>query len=70
MFNRENKEKKEKRFIVKEQCSLGLGYGVVEIIVDTQTGVNYLASFGIDINNITPLLDSDGNVIVDEEYIN
>lgn len=64
------KEKKEKRFIVKEQCDLGLGFGTVEIIVDTQTGVNYLASIVMGINSITPLLDSDGNVIVDEEYIN
>lgn len=67
MFNR---EKKEKRFIVKDVCALGLGCGTVEIIIDTQTGVNYLAGVDGKIDSITPLLDSDGNVIVDEEYTN
>lgn len=66
MFNR---EKKEKRFIVKEESISGLNGGAVEIIVDTQTGVNYLASVNLGVDSITPLLDSNGNVIVDTEYI-
>jgi len=57
------KEKKEKRFMIKEQQSLG--FGAVYIIVDTQTGVNYLTSVATGMNGMTPLLDSEGKVIVD-----
>ena len=58
------KEKKEKRFVIKEEQSLGFG-GVVYIVVDTQTGVNYLMTAGTGLNGMTPLLDSDGKVVVD-----
>jgi hypothetical protein len=57
------KEKKENRFVVKEEQSLG--FGAVYIVVDTMTGVNYLTTVGNGMNGITPLLDSDGNVIID-----
>ena len=57
------KEKKEKRFIIKEEQSIG--FGALYIIVDTQTGVNYLTTFGNGLNGMTPLLDSDGKVVVD-----
>lgn len=62
MFDK--KEKKAKRFVVKEEQ--GLGMGAVQIIVDTVTGVNYLNTIGTSMNGITPLLDSKGNVIIDE----
>ncbi|WP_075980175.1 DUF6440 family protein [Bacillus massilinigeriensis] len=58
------KEKKEKRFIIKEEQSLGIG--AVYVVVDTQTGVNYLMTIGAGQNGVTPLLDSDGNVLVDK----
>ncbi len=60
----EKKEKKTKRFVVKEEQ--GLGMGAVQIIVDTVTGVNYLNTVGTSFTGITPLLDSKGNVIIDE----
>lgn len=61
----EKKEKKTKRFVVKEEQGLGMA-GAVQIIVDTVTGVNYLNTVGASMNGITPLLDSNGNVIIDE----
>ncbi|MDE6502627.1 MAG: hypothetical protein K2K02_08545 [Ruminococcus sp.] len=57
-------EKKEKRFIVKE--SHGLGMGAVQIIVDTVTGVNYLNTVGGASQGLTPLLDENGNIVIDK----
>lgn len=57
------KEKKEKRFVIKEEQNLG--FGAVCIIVDTVTGVNYLTTGGTGLNALTPLLDSDGNIVID-----
>lgn len=56
--------KKEKRFVIKEQQFL-IG-GVIYIIVDTVTGVNYITTGGCDINGLTPLLDASGNVVIDK----
>jgi hypothetical protein len=58
------KQKKQERFVIKEEQSLGLG--AIYIVVDTQTGVNYLMNTGIGPKGITPLLDSEGKVIVDK----
>ncbi|SHH45559.1 DUF6440 family protein [Clostridium intestinale] len=58
------KEKKEKRFVVKEEQSLLIG-AAVYIVVDIQTGVNYLMTVGNGLNGITPLLDSNGSVVID-----
>lgn len=60
MFN------KEKRFITKEDYSLGLGTGAY-IIVDVKTEVNYLLTIGTGFNGITPLLDSNGKVVIDKQ---
>lgn len=60
----EKKEKKAKRFVVKEEQTLGMG--AVQIIVDTVTGVNYLNTVGGSANGLTPLLDEKGNVVIDE----
>lgn len=57
-------EKKVKRFQVKEEQTLGLG--AIQIVVDTVTGVNYLFSIGIGVSGITPLLDENGNVVIDK----
>ena len=56
--------KKEKRFIVKEDQ--GIHLGVIEIVVDTVTGVNYLMTVGFGPTGITPLLDENGNVVIDK----
>lgn len=55
-----NEKKNEKRFIIKEEQVLSLS--AVYIIVDTATGVNYLNTS----DGITPLLDSNGNVVIDK----
>lgn len=57
--------KKEKRFvsILKEGSSLK-GDGMQSILVDTETGVNYLLILSGASIALTPLLDRDGKVIV------
>ena len=55
--------KKEKRFIVKEEQSFY--FGAILVVVDTATGVNYLVTYGSGANGVTPLLDANGNVVVD-----
>lgn len=62
MFDK--KEKKSKRFVVKEEQNIGMC--AVQIIVDTITGVNYLNTVGTSIAGLTPLLDDKGNVIIDK----
>lgn len=61
--------KKEKRFVIKEQQDLG--FGAMYVVVDTRTGVNYLATVGMAVSGVTPLLDSNGNVVIDStaQYI-
>lgn len=60
-------EKKEKRFKVKEEQNFGAG--AIQIVVDTVTGVNYIISYGMGLSGITPLLDENGNVVIDKgEY--
>ena len=56
-------KKKPDRFVIKE--NQGLGAGMLYVVVDTQTDVNYLAVGGLTPSYITPLLDADGNVVVD-----
>ena len=55
--------KKEKRFVVKEEQSFY--FGALMVVVDTATGVNYLVTYGTGASGITPLLDANGNVVVD-----
>ena len=64
LFDKDEK-KKGKRFVIKEEYNLGLGG--VQIIIDTVTGVNYMNVLGGAMNGLTPLLDSNGNVIIDKE---
>ncbi|MDO5084914.1 MAG: DUF6440 family protein [Erysipelotrichaceae bacterium] len=57
--------KKEKRF--KKKSVEGIGFGEIQIVVDTVTGVNYLVVItGAAPSGITPLLDEYGNVVVDK----
>ena len=45
---------------------MGISLGALTIIVDNQTGVNYLMTIGSAPNGITPLLDAEGNVTIDK----
>ena len=56
-------KKKPDRFVIKE--NQGLGAGMLYVVVDTQTGVNYLAVGGLTPSYIPPLLDANGNVVID-----
>ena len=58
-------QKKEKRFQIMEEE--GLGFGAVQIVVDTQTGVHYILASGVGGLSITPLLDREGNVIAEDK---
>ena len=59
------KEKEDKRFIkIFKEGSLT---ETIQILLDTETGVNYIhlsAGYGI---SLTPFLDSDGKVVVSSE---
>lgn len=56
--------KKDKRFVVKEEQSSF--FGSIQVVVDTATGVNYLVIYGGGgPSGITPLLNTNGNVVVD-----
>ena len=54
---------KKKRFVVKEEQSLG--FGAVQIVADTETGVNYLLTIDTGVSGLTPLLDRNGAVVID-----
>ena len=56
--------KKQNRFVIKE--NQGLGMGLLYVVVDTQTGVNYISVGNLGPTGITPLLDANGNVVVDD----
>ena len=58
----EKKQKKPKRFIIKEDYTLGLG--AIQILTDTVTGVTYINTIGTSMSGITPLLDENGNVVI------
>lgn len=51
-----------KRFEVREKQYLS--GGIIKIIVDTKTGVNYLVTSGMGISGMSPLLDSNGKVVI------
>lgn len=57
-------KKKDKRFIIKEGQTLG--WSGLNIIVDTTTGVNYIMTPDLFSTAITPLLDKNGNIVIDE----
>lgn len=64
------KEKKEKRFevTVVEGSQLSES-GLMQVIVDKETGVNYLfikSGYGA---GLTPLLDADGRAVVTRERL-
>ncbi|MBR2938132.1 MAG: xylan 1,4-beta-xylosidase [Oscillospiraceae bacterium] len=57
-------EKKEKRFIKTYSQGGGFSNPAMEILVDKETGVNYVyASYGYS-GGITPLLNRDGTPVI------
>ena len=66
MFGSEKDPKQRARFIVTHEQRLEktLGLGALQILVDTETGVNYINTVGEGYSGITPLLDADGRVVV------
>lgn len=57
--------KKEERFVVKEKCGSSLTEsGLMQVIVDKQTGVNYLWAKSGYAGGLTPLLDAEGKPII------
>lgn len=57
-------EKDPKRFEVKLEEHMALGE--IRIVVDTETGVNYLVAVSAGVNAITPLLDATGNIVIEK----
>lgn len=56
---------RKKRFKMKSKEHIG--GGIMRIVVDTETGVNYLVTtMGIGVG-MTPLLDKDGNIVKDKK---
>ncbi len=55
---------RDKRFVLKSKQHLS--GGIIKIVVDTQTGVNYVMTSGLGMSGMTPLLDRDGKVVVDK----
>ncbi len=60
--------KKENRFEVVYKEGAQIRDDVRQILVDTETGVNYLVWKSGYAGGITPLLDSEGNVIVTKSF--
>lgn len=54
----------KKRFEVKEQQHIA--GGIIRIIVDKETGVNYVVSSGLGVSGMTPLLDKDGKIVIEK----
>jgi len=52
------------RFKVKSEQVFGMGS--IQIVVDTETGVNYIVNVSVSGNNMTPLLDKKGKVVIDK----
>ncbi len=59
-----NKNNKEKRFIVTERHSGGLSSPYVQVLVDKNTGVNYIFASSGYAGGLTPLLDREGKPVI------
>jgi len=69
MFGKTEKkpELPEKRYVMKEMQYVYGDVGVI-LFVDTQTGVNYMMS--TKGSEMTVALNSDGEPLIDEDYLN
>ena len=54
-----------RRFIVSEKEGFSEG---ARVIVDTQTGVQYLLAWWMNVAGVSPLLDADGKPLLDPRY--
>ncbi len=54
---------REKRFVVHTEA---MGFGQAKILMDRLTGVHYLFYSDGSSGGMTPLLDSDGNVVIQQ----
>ena len=59
--------KLSKRFEIIEEDGIFQG---TKIIVDTQTGVQYLLAFCGEMSGLTLVVDKDGKPLLDERYVN
>lgn len=57
-------KKEEKRFLVKHKEAFE--GGTIVIVVDKETGVNYISTIGFGATSFSPLLDEHGKVVVDQ----
>lgn len=62
-----NKKKEHKRFYIKSHENIP-SLGKVVILVDRQTGVNYLQTFVGTSGGITPLVDKNGHIIIEDTF--
>lgn len=54
----------KERFKVKSEQVFGMGS--IQIVVDIETGVNYIVNVNVSGNCMTPLLDNRGKVVIDK----
>lgn len=59
--------KKEKRFVMRDNESFGFATSV-SVIIDRETGVNYLFAVTAQGVGLTPLLDHEGKPLVTAVY--
>jgi len=60
-------EETEQRFVIQDRQSFP--GGTLWVVIDTQTGVNYLISGGMGLSGMMPLVDEKGKVMVSKEYL-
>ena len=60
-------EKKESTFvtILSESAK---GGGIARVMVDTETGIQYLFVYALEAGGLTILADEDGKPLINEEY--
>lgn len=63
MFGKKNEE--DQRFYIKSSEDIPT-LGRIIVLVDRETGVNYLQTWVGSGSGITPLLDSNGQVVVEQ----
>lgn len=56
--------KNDKRFIVTEKEGNGFTSSLIQVIVDKNTGVNYMYVQSGNSGGLTPLLDRDGKPVI------
>ncbi|WP_341962517.1 DUF6440 family protein [Planococcus maritimus] len=63
-----NKDEEEQRFYIKSSENVA-SLGRYVVLVDRETGVNYLQSWVGGGSGITPLLDRNGQVVVEKSSL-